>query len=309
MRIFVTGAAGWVGSAVVPELISAGHQVVGLSRNEDNAKKLQAMGAEVHSGDLNDLDSLKKGAASCDAIIHLAFVHDFTDWAGNCAKDRTVIEALGSVLEGSDKPLIVTSGMTIIPSTPGTPAVESDAFNAQIPRFATEQGAAEVAKRGVVVSIIRLPPSVHGDGDFGFVPTIIKANLSKGVSPYVGEGKNRWPFVHRLDAAKLYRLVVEAKQTAGQLHIFHAVAEEGVAFREVAETIAKVHRIPARSISQEEANAHFGFLGHFVSANLPSSSARTRQQTGWTPTHVGIIEDLQQGSYASSASSSRGKYV
>ena len=303
MRVFVTGAAGWIGSAVVAELIAGGHQVVGLSRSASNTGKLEAMGATIHTGDLTDLDSLKSGAASCDATIHLAFLNneDFSNWASNCAKDKAAIEAMGEALQGTGKQLIVTAGMTIVPTQPGGVATEADPYRRAVPRVATEDGAAEVAKRGGVVSVVRLPPSVYGEGDIGFMATLIKAARAKGVSPYVGEGKTRWPVVHRFDAAKLYRLAVETQGQPGVVQIYHAVGEQGVAFRDVAETIGRVHSVPSLSIKPEEAKAHFGFLETAVQADLASSSTITQERLGWKPTEPGIIDALQKGSYATGA--------
>jgi nucleoside-diphosphate-sugar epimerase len=293
MRVFVTGATGFIGSAIVKELINTGHQVLGLARSDAGAKSLIEAGAQVHRGSLEDLESLGKGAAASDGVIHTAFIHDFSKWEATCEIDKRAIEALGSGLIGSNRPLIVTSGTAIVP-TPGRPATEEDTANSPHPRVASEQAAASVAARGVRVSVIRLPPTVHGDGDHGFIPTIIGVARQKGVSVYVGDGRNRWPAVHRLDAAHLYRLALE-KGSAGAR--YHGVAEEGVPIRDIAEVIGRHLNVPVVSKSPEEAAAHFGFLGPFLSADLPASSALTQKWLGWRPTQPGLVADLDHGRY------------
>jgi nucleoside-diphosphate-sugar epimerase len=295
MRVFVTGATGFVGSAVVQELLSAGHEVLGLARSDKGAAALAAAGAEVHRGSLEDLDTLKAGAASADGVIHTAFIHDFSKFKENCETDRRVIEALGSVLAGSSRPLVVTSGTALLP--PGRLGTETDRpFSGPdaVPRVASEEGADAVGAKGVKVSVIRLAPSVHGDGDHGFVPMLIGWAKEKGASVYVGEGKNRWPGVHRLDAAVLYRLALE-KGAAGAR--YHGAAEEGVPFKDIAGIIGKHLKLPVVSKSPEEAAAHFGWFAHFASLDAPTSSQRTRESLGWQPKQVGLIADLDKGRY------------
>jgi len=296
MRVFVTGATGFVGSAVVKELIAANHQVLGLARSDSCAQSLSAAGVKVQRGDLEDLQSLRQGAAASEAVIHTAFIHDFTKFKQNCEIDRRAIDALGSALEGTQRPLIVTSGTGLVSGT--KVATEDDAppsGPSAMPRVASEEAAASLAARGIHVSIIRLPPSVHGQGDHGFVPHLIALAREKGVSAYVTDGTNPWPAVHRLDAAKLYRLILEKGFTTGQR--FHAVAEEAIPFRDIAAVIARRLNLPAISKSTDEAPSHFGWFAHFAAMGNPSSSAITRHHTAWRPTHPSLIEDIASPAY------------
>jgi nucleoside-diphosphate-sugar epimerase len=294
MRVFVTGATGFIGTAVVRELIDAGHQVLGLARSDAGAKSLAAAGAKVHRGDLEDLESLRSGAADSDGVIHTAFVHDFSRFNEICEIDRRAIEALGSVLVGSYRPLVITSGTGMGPATPGQPATE-EYFNPNHPnpRKASELAAASVAEQGVNVSVVRLP-QVHDRVKQGLITYAIAIAREKGVSAYVGDGLNRFPAVHLLDAAPLYRLALE-KSSAGAR--YHAVAEEGVPLREIAEAIGRGLNLPVVSKSQAEANEHFGWLGMFVGADMPASSALTQQRLGWRPTGPGLIADLNAMKY------------
>jgi nucleoside-diphosphate-sugar epimerase len=273
MRVFVTGATGYVGSAVVRELIDAGHKVVGLTRSDNGAAILKEAGAWVHRGDLDDLDSLRSGAAAADGVIHLAFKHDFTDFAGSLATDLLAVETIGAALEGSGKPFVTTAHAN------GT---------------ASENAVIGLAKRGVRTSIVTLAPSVHGEGDKGFVPRLINIARTKGFSAYISNGSNRWTAVHRLDAAHLYCLALEKAPAGSRLD---GVADERVPFRDIASVIGKHLNLPVVSISREEADDHFGFLGTIAALDIPRSSSQTQELLGWRPMHSSLISDLEQGQY------------
>ncbi len=294
MRVFVTGATGWVGAAVVRELIAAGHQVLGLCRNPAKAAELAGAGAEVVEGSLQDLQGLRRAAQSADGVIHLAFDHDFSRFAQNGADEAVAIEALGASLEGSARPLVVASGVALL--APGTVSTERSPARPEqhaLPRN-PEAALARLRARGVRGTAVRLAPTVHGHGDHGFVPRIIALAREKGVSPYLGDGTNRWPAVHRLDAARLFRLALEQGAETGP---FHAVAEEGVPFRRIAQCIGERLGVPSRSIAAEQAADHFGWLAQFVGLDAPSSSEHTRAVLGWKPTQPGLLADLDHPAY------------
>lgn len=293
MRVFVTGATGFVGSAVVRELLGAGHAVLGLTRSETGAAALAAAGAEAHRGDLQDFESLRRGAAEADAVIHAGFVHDWANFAASCEIDRQAIEALGAALAGSERPMLVTSGLATVAegrlaTENDDPLPPSDAY----PR-ASETTAEALARRGVRVSTVRLP-QVHDTQKQGLVSYLIAAAREKGVSAYAGEGRNRWAAVHVGDAARLYRLALEKREAGAR---YHAVGEEGVPLREIAEAIGRGMNLPVQSIAPDEAAAHFGFLGAFVARDLTGSSALTQRRMGWTPTGPGLLADLEQMSF------------
>jgi nucleoside-diphosphate-sugar epimerase len=298
MRVFVTGATGFIGTAITKELISKGHQVLGLARSDSSANKLIAAGAEVHRGDLEDLDSLRSGAEAADGVIHAGFIHDFTRFQEVCAVDRQAIETIAEVLKGSDRPLVITSGTALV--SPGRLATENviPPFNPAFPR-ASEVAADEAAAKGVRTSVIRLSPSVHGEGDLhGFVPILINLAKQKGVSAYIGEGLNRWNAVHRLDAAQLYRLALENEKAKPGTR-FHGAAEQEIPMKAIAEIIGRKLNIPVVSKSKEEAAEHFGWFFHFAAIDAPASSLLTQQQLNWHPTHPALLEDMAGNVYFS----------
>ncbi|MEH2476284.1 nucleoside-diphosphate-sugar epimerase [Nitrobacteraceae bacterium AZCC 2161] len=294
MRVFVTGATGFIGSAIVPELINAGHQVIGLTRSDAGAQSLISAGAEPHHGTLEHPDSLRSGAEKADGVIHCAFDHDFSNFVANCEKDRRVIEAMGAALAGSDRPLVITSGTGIGSTVPGQLATE-DVFNADHPhpRKASELAGIAVAATGVNVSVVRLP-QVHNTLRQGFVSPLVDVARAKGVSAYVGDGVNRWPAGHVIDVARLYRLALEKREAGAR---YNAVAEEGIPARDIAEVIGRGLKVPVVAMSPDEAAGHFGWLAPFIALNMPASSAQTQKKLGWHPTGPGLIADLEQMRY------------
>jgi nucleoside-diphosphate-sugar epimerase len=292
MRIFLTGATGFIGSAIIPELIDAGHTVLGLTRSDAGAEQLKAAGAEVHRGTLEDVETLRSGAAQSDGVIHCAFDHNFSNFVANCEKDQRAIEAMGSVLAGSDRPLVITSGTGMGNGAPGELASE-DNFNPHFPRKASELGGIAAAELGVNVSVVRLP-QVHDPVKQGLITPYIQMAREKGVVAYVGDGLNRWPAGHRLDAARLYKLAFEKNQAGSR---YNAVGEEGVPLREIAEVIGKGLKMPVVSVTAEEAAAHFGWLAPFMAFDMPASSALTQQRLGWKPMGPSLIADLEEMRY------------
>ncbi|MFE2045810.1 SDR family oxidoreductase [Streptomyces sp. NPDC059477] len=295
MRVFVTGATGFIGSAVVPQLLDAGHTVVGLARSEGAVAALAAAGADAHRGALDDLDSLRSGADAADGVIHAAFIHDFSDYAAASLTDLRAIEAIGETLAGSGRPFVVTSGIAGV--SPGRVATEEDAADPAVPgalRAPSEQAALALAERGVRASVVRLPLSVHGLGDKGFVPTLIRVAREKGAAAYIGTGTNRWPAVHRLDAARLFRLALETAPAGSRLH---GVDDEGVPFRDIAGAIGEGLGVPVTSIAADEAIDHFGWLGTFAVTDVPATSTLTRERLDWHPKEPDLLTDLAEGHY------------
>lgn len=301
MRVFVTGTTGFVGSAIAQELTQSGHQVLGLARSEQSAAKLESDGIEVLRGDLDDLAALRKGANECDAVIHAGFKTAFSDnddaakRLQNCEHDFLVIETMGKVLEGTQRPFIVTSGTALV--TPGKLAHETDRSTLTVEQFSrvlTEQAAEAVAVRGVCISVVRLSPTVHGEGDHGFVPLLINIAREKGISAYIGDGENHWSAVHRLDAARLYRLAL-TNQVPGAR--FHAATESSIPFREIAAAIGHGLGVPTVSIPADEASAHFGWFKHFAELDAPVSAEKTREQLGWHPSQPTLLDDMNKASY------------
>jgi nucleoside-diphosphate-sugar epimerase len=293
MRIFVTGASGFIGSALVPELIQVGHHVLGLTRSEAGAEKLRAEGAEVLHGNLEDLDSLREGAAVSDGVVHLAFNHDFSRFQKNCDDDQKAIEAIGEVLLGSDRPFVITSGTAIAANVDGKPSTEDGPTASWNPRAGSEATVRQLTARGVNTSVVRLP-QVHDTRKQGLVPYLLAVSREKGVSAYIGDGSNRWPAAHVSDVARLYRLAFEKAEPGA---IYHAVDEEGVTMKAIVEAHGRGLKVPVVSIKPEEAEAHFGWLARFALIDMPSSSAITQQKLNWKPTGPGMIADLDAMDY------------
>jgi len=294
MRVFVTGASGFVGTAVVRNLIDAGHRVLGLARSDAAAQALAAAGADVHRGDLEDRDSLQTGIAQAEGVIHTAFIHDFSNFRASCEIDRAVVETLGVALAGSGRPLVVTSGTGLLAGQGRVTEDSTPHASSPNPRIASEEAARAAAQAGAHVSLVRLPPSVHGDGDHGFIPMLIDIARKQGISAYIGNGLNQWPAVHRTDAAELFRLALEKGAANAS---YHATAEGGVAFKEIAAVIGKRLNLPVASVPPDQAEAHFGWFAHFAAMDNPSSSAGTRAALGWQPRGIGLIADLDRPAY------------
>ncbi|MBB3695625.1 SDR family oxidoreductase [Sphingomonas sp. BK580] len=295
MRVFLTGATGFIGSAILRELLGAGYEVLGLARNEDSAATVRAAGAHAHLGELTDLDSLTAGAKAADGVIHTAFGHDFSKYLEAGENDRRAVETIANALEGTGKPFVITSGTMILP--PGKVGQETDLAAHDSPagvRAPSEEIIVAAAQRRVRGTIMRLPPSVHGEGDRGFVPALIDVARRTGVSAYVGEGDNRWPTVHRLDAVRLFRLALEKGEPGQRVH---AVAEEGVPMRSIAEAIGELLGVPVRGIDEAEAVAHFDWLARFAQIDNPTSGAATRASLGWEASEVDLLTDIRSGAY------------
>jgi nucleoside-diphosphate-sugar epimerase len=296
MRIFVTGAPGFIGSALVPELIQAGHQVLGLTRSEAGAETLRKLGAEVKHGNIEDLDSLRDGASQSDGIIHLAFNHDFSQFQKNCENDHKAIVAMGETLLGSNRPFVITSGTAIAANVDGKPSTENSPIASWNMRGASEAAIKELVARGVNASVVRLP-QVHDTRRQGLVPYLLAIARQKGVSAYIGDGGNRWPAAHVSAVAQLYRLAFEKAEPGA---IYHAVDEEGVTMKAVVEAHARGLKVPVISIKPEEAEAHFGWIARFANHDMPSSSAITQKKLNWKPTGPGLIADLDNMDYSQS---------
>ncbi len=296
MKVFVTGATGYIGAAIVQELQAAGHDVLGLARSDDSAAELERRGVAVHRGDVTDVESLAAGARAADGVIHTAFIHDFSRYVENTRVDERAVEAMAAALERTDKPFVATSGTTVL--TPGRLGTEDAAPDPASPGFARARSEAALpwAERGVRASVVRLPPTVHGPGDTAFVPALVGTARRTGVSVVIGDGEARWPAVHRLDAARLFRLALERAEPGSR---FHGVAEEGVPLREVAHAIGAGLGVPVRSVTPDEAADHFGFLSGFLALDNPTSSAITRAALGWEPTERGLIADIREAGYVS----------
>lgn len=288
MKVFVTGASGFIGSAVIEELLSSGHEVIGLARSEESSKKIKEAGAEVLKGSLDDLESLKLGASKADGVIHTAFIHDFTQYMNAAEKDKAAIEAIGEVLKGTHKPIIVTGGILGLPKTDGF-VTEADAAPGS-PR-ASEAAAMMLAEGNVNASVIRLPPSVHDKGDKGFIPMIINMAKKNGESAYVGDGNNRWPAVHRLDAAHMFCLALEKAAKGAR---YNAIGDEGITIKKIAELIGEKLNMPVKSIPQDAAMQHFDWMGRFISFDCPATSYQTQEQLNWKPVHIGLLEDMEK---------------
>lgn len=294
MRVFVTGASGWIGSAVVPELLAAGHEVVGLARSDASAAAVRAAGAQVRRGDLDDADGLRAAADGADAVVHLAFKHDFADLPAAGGTERAVVEAIGTALEGSDRPFLFASGVAVL--APGRISTEHDtpAGGPDAPRGGGERLALSYAERGVRTVALRFAPTVHGEGDPGFVAALVAAARRRGVAGHVGDGANRWPAVHRSDAARAVVAALERSEAGSAVHV---VAEEGVPAQRIARAIGEGLDVPVVPVAPDAAPEHFGWIGGFFALDVPASSALTRERLGWTPTGVDLLTDLAAGHY------------